>query len=61
MRDRGDGTPGLRADLLVVEEHGGLPIVAATLLRGVLAYAVGPFATALGNTHVRQTRMPVAL
>ena len=49
LGDRGTIAPGLRADLLVVEEHGGLPIVAATLLCGSVSYAGGPFAAALAG------------
>ena len=49
MGDRGAIAPGLRADLLVVEEHGGLPIVAATLLRGAISYVGGPFAASLSE------------
>lgn len=51
MRDRGAIAPGLRADLIVVEEHGGLPIVAATLLRGALSYVGGPFAATLSEAN----------
>jgi len=50
MSDRGTIAPGLRADLIVVEEHGGMPIVAATLLRGAISYAGGPFAATLSAT-----------
>jgi alpha-D-ribose 1-methylphosphonate 5-triphosphate diphosphatase len=51
MHDRGAIAPGLRADLLVVEEHRGLPIVAATLLRGAISYAGGPFAATLSAAN----------
>ncbi len=51
MADRGAITAGRRADLIVVEEHGGLPIVAATFLRGVTSYAGGPFAAALAGAR----------
>ena len=47
LADRGTIAPGQRADLIVVEQHGRLPIVAATLVRGALAYAGGPFAASL--------------
>ncbi len=57
MYDRGAIAPGLRADLIVIEEHGGLPIVAATLLRGAISYAGGPFAASL-STASRST-LPV--
>ena len=49
LTDRGAIVAGRRADLLVVEEHGGLPIVAATFLCGAVSYAGGPFAAALAN------------
>lgn len=51
MTDRGAIIPGRHADLIVVEEYGGLPIVAATLLRGVTSYAGGPFAAALAGAQ----------
>ncbi len=51
MTDRGEIATGRRADLIIVEEHGGLPIVAATLLRGVTSYAGGPFAGALATAQ----------
>ena len=47
LADRGTIAPGQRADLIVVEHHGHQPIVAATLVRGALCYAGGPFAASL--------------
>jgi len=56
--DRGAIVAGRRADLLVVEQHGGLPIVAATLLRGTTTYAGGPFAAALAGTRREPSAAP---
>jgi alpha-D-ribose 1-methylphosphonate 5-triphosphate diphosphatase len=47
LADRGTIAPGQRADLLIVEEYGGEPIVAATIARGVVSYLGGPFAAGL--------------
>jgi alpha-D-ribose 1-methylphosphonate 5-triphosphate diphosphatase len=47
MADRGTIAPGQRADLLVVEQYGPLPIVAATIVRGAIGYLSGPFAASL--------------
>ncbi|MFN8516769.1 MAG: alpha-D-ribose 1-methylphosphonate 5-triphosphate diphosphatase [Chloroflexia bacterium] len=47
MADRGTIAPGQRADLLVVERHGRLPIVAATIVRGAIGYLGGPFAAGM--------------
>lgn len=57
LTDRGALAAGRRADLLIVEEHGGLPIVAATFLCGATSYAGGPFATALAGVGRVSTPM----
>jgi alpha-D-ribose 1-methylphosphonate 5-triphosphate diphosphatase len=49
MADRGTIAPGQRADLLVVEQYGRLPIVAATIVRGAIGYLGGPFAASLAT------------
>lgn len=49
LSDRGALEVGRRADLLVVEEHGGFPIAAATFLRGATSYVGGPFASLLAS------------
>ena len=47
LADRGTIAPGQRADLIVVEPHGRRSTVAATIVRGALIYASGPFAASL--------------
>jgi alpha-D-ribose 1-methylphosphonate 5-triphosphate diphosphatase len=47
--DRGTIAPGQRADLLVVEQYGREPVVAATIVRGALGYLGGPFAARLAH------------
>lgn len=47
LSDRGALEPGRRADLIVLERYGGIPIVDATFVAGALRYAGGPFAPAL--------------
>lgn len=58
LTDRGAIVAGRRADLIVVEQHGGMPIVAATLLRGTTTYAGGPFATALAGVRREPSAAP---
>ena len=47
LTDRGAIDVGRQADLLIVEQLGGLPVVAATLVGGALRYAGAPFAARL--------------
>jgi alpha-D-ribose 1-methylphosphonate 5-triphosphate diphosphatase len=47
LTDRGAIEVGRRADLLVLDRHGEVPVVDATLLGGELRYTAGPFAPAL--------------
>ena len=58
LTDRGAIVAGRRADLLVVEQHGGLPIVAATLLCGTTTYAGGPFAAVLAGARHEPSAAP---
>jgi alpha-D-ribose 1-methylphosphonate 5-triphosphate diphosphatase len=58
LTDRGAIVTGRRADLIVVEQHGGLPIVAATLLHGTATYAGGPFAAALASARQEPSAAP---
>ncbi len=58
LHDRGAIVAGRRADLIVVEQHGGLPIVAATLVRGATSYAGGPFAAAIAGARHESSAAP---
>ena len=58
LTDRGAIVAGRRADLIVVEQHGGLPIVAATLLHGTTTYAGGPFAAVLAGAWHEPSAVP---
>ena len=47
LSDRGTIAPGQRADLVIVEQYGRQPIVAATIAGGAISYVGGPFAASL--------------
>ncbi len=52
LHDRGVITRGYRADLLVVDRHGGIPLVETTIVAGVPRALLGPAAAAMVRAGV---------